>query len=371
MPLFTALPEPAPAHAGARWHWPVRSVLGGGIVIALLMSTQYLAQPFVWRNWPWDEVLAGWVEVARDRVVVALCIGFAIVVASRLPLASLRARTLALGLAILVGAAAGELLLLAAGAAAATRNATAMLGQVMRWGIVAASLAGMWHLWRSAAETSAAAQAVELRKARLERQATEARLQILRGQIEPHFLFNTLATVRRLQQIDPAQGAQLLSHFVSYLRSAQPAQGEEAGTLGHEIDLARAYLGVVAQRMNGRLTLQFDIDPELRAQRFPPLTIATLVENAVKHGIAPAPGGGTISVSAWRCGDVLEAEVADTGVGFSGESGSGIGLANVRARLSTLYGPSGALTLQANVPHGVRAVMRVPCARAPWLANPA
>lgn len=371
MPLFSALPEPAPAHAAALWHWPLRSVLGGSIVIALLMSTQYLVQPFVWRNWPWDEVLAGWVEVARDRVAVAVCIGLALAVASRLPLASLRSRTLALGLAILVGASAGELLLLAAGAAAATRNATAMLGPVMRWGIVAASLAGMWHLWRSGAETSAAAQAVELRKARLERQATEARLEILRGQIEPHFLFNTLATVRRLHQVDPAQGAQLLAHFVSYLRSAQPAQGEDASTLGHEIDLARAYLGVVAQRMNGRLKLHFDVDPALRAQAFPPLTIATLVENAVKHGIAPAPAGGTISISARRLGNVLEAEVADTGVGFNGESGSGIGLANTRARLNTLYGQAGVLILQANVPHGVRATLRVPCARSPGLVSSA
>lgn len=356
-----ATQRPAHAGGGALRQLPASTVLVCSVVVAVLMSTQYLVQPFVWRNWAWDEVLAGWLEVVRDRAVVAAAIALALVVASRLPVTTLRGRTVTLACAILAGAAAGEFALLAGGAPGASPGGAALLGRVARWSVIAGSVAAMWHLWRSTTETSAAAQAVELRSVQFERQATEARLEALRGQIEPHFLFNSLATVRRLQQVDPAQGAQLLAHFVAYLRSAQPAQQGQTNTLGQEIDLARAYLGVVAQRMSGRLQVHIDVADELRCLAFPPLTIATLVENAAKHGIAPAPAGGTISVMARRIGDSLEAVVADTGVGFSGQSGSGIGLANIRARLNTLFGSAGALTLQNNQPSGVRAAMRLPC----------
>jgi hypothetical protein len=322
-----------------------------------------LFQLFVWRNWPWDEVLAGWFEVARDRVIVALAIGLALILAGRASARGLRSRSALLALAILAGAAIGEVALLTGGAQGAPTDPGAVLGRVARWGIVAGCVAAMWFLWRRAAETSARAQAIELRRVQLARQAMEARLEALRGQIEPHFLFNTLATVRRLQQIEPEQGASLLAHFVDYLRSAQPAHQGEGNTLGQEIDLARAYLGVVAQRMAGRLQVAFDVPDELRSLPFPSLTIATLVENAVKHGVAPAPAGGRITVTVRRTGATLDATVADTGVGFRGTSGSGIGLANIRLRLQTLYGSAGVLRLHGNLPNGVSASMHLPC---PW-----
>jgi hypothetical protein len=354
---------PAPG-VDSLWQWPAVTVLGCSVVVALLISTQYLFQPFVWHNWPWDEVLAGWLEVMRDRVVVAMVIGLALIAASRLPLQALIWRSAALAFAILAGAMIGEVVLLAFGAVGARRDAASVLGYVGRWSVVAGSVAAMWYLWRNSAEAAAAAQAAELRNVQLERQATQARLDALRAQIEPHFLFNTLATLRRLQQIEPLQGAQMLGHFVAYLRAAQPAQQGDS-TLGQEIDLVRAYLGVVAQRMNGRLQVRFEVADELRSQPFPPLTIATLVENAVKHGIAPTAAGGAIDVTVRRVGALLEAAVADNGVGFCGVSGNGIGLANIRARLRTLYGDAGTLTLQANLPSGVRASMRLPCAQAP------
>ena len=139
-------------------------------------------------------------------------------------------------------------------------------------------------------------QATELRRAQMERQIAQSRLQMLRSQIEPHFLFNTLATVRRLHHTEPAQGAQLLTHFLDYLRLTLPTLHDEGATLGQEIDLVQAYLGVVAVRMSGRLQVSFEVSDELRACEFPALSIATLVENAVKHGIAPAPEGGAIQV---------------------------------------------------------------------------
>jgi hypothetical protein len=341
---------------------PASTVMACSLLVALLLSTEYLFQPFIWHHWPVDEVLLGWLEVLRDRIAVAAMIGLALIAASHLPARTLPARSVALTLAIVAGAAAGEWLLLAAGARGASDDAVAVLGRIARWAIIASSVGAMWFVWRRGAEASERAQAVELRRVQLERQATEARLGALRSQIDPHFLFNTLATVRRLQQIEPAQGKRLLAHFVAYLRSAQPQADGHRDTLGQEIELIRAYLGVVEQRMQGRLQVRFDVPEELRRQPFPPLTIATLVENAVKHGIGPAAAGGAIEVSARRCDDgTLEAVVADTGVGVgAATSGSGIGLANIRSRLSTLYGSAGTLTLQNNVPSGVRAVLRMP-----------
>jgi signal transduction histidine kinase len=332
--------------------------------IGVLLSTQYLAQPFVWRNWPWDEVLLGWLEVIRDDVVVALLLGVALLAAQRAPAPSLRARSAWFGVAILGGALAGEAALVAADASGAHEDWVSVLGRALRWGVVASVVATLWYLWRRAAEASAAAQAADLRRVQLTRRATETRLALLRGQIEPHFLFNTLATVRRLHQVAPVQGARLLAHFVDYLRSAQPER--EATTLAQEIELVRAYLGVVEVRLAGRLALRFDVDSELLALPFPPLTLATLVENAVKHGVAPAPEGGAITISVRRNGARgIEAVVADTGVGFgaAASGGSGIGLANIRARLQALYGEAAALSLQANAPSGVRATMRLPLAR--------
>jgi LytS/YehU family sensor histidine kinase len=202
---------------------------------------------------------------------------------------------------------------------------------------------------------------VELRRVQTQRQAAATQLCALRGQIEPHFLFNTLATVRRLHQTDPAQGAPLLGHFISYLRSTQP-DASAGGTLAEELALTSAYLGIIAARMSGRLQVEYEIQEDVRQTPFPPLTIATLVENAVKHGIAPVPEGGTICVSVKAVSGSLEAVVSDTGAGFVGTSGTGIGLANIRARLHTLYGSAGTLSLRANTPRGVRAAIRIPLA---------
>jgi hypothetical protein len=338
---------------------PDLELLFGSALIGVLMSTQFLAQGFVWRHWTFDEVMLGWIDVARDYVVVTLSMGVSVTIGRRVPARSLLARSSTLGAAILVGAACGELALIAAASSGAARDTAMLLGRVARWFLFAGSIAAIWHLSRRVALTDAAARAVELRRAQLERQATEARLEVLRSQIEPHFLFNTLATVRRLHQVEPEQGARLLRHFVEYLRSAQSHQGE-AGTLGQEIDLTRAYLGVVAVRMAGRLEVTFNVPEELRLHPFPRLTIATLAENAIKHGIAPAPDGGAVAVSARSTDQGLEVSVTDTGVGFNGGGGTGIGLANIRARLLTTYAGAATLTLQAHVPHGVRATMRLP-----------
>ncbi|MGJ7497929.1 sensor histidine kinase [Variovorax sp. RT4R15] len=344
---------------------PLAMFAGWAVLVALAMSAQLLFQPFVWRNWPWDEVMTAWIELAGNRLAVAVAIALTAALACRLPYRSPLARAAVLAVAIVVGAVAGEFALIAAGSLEAPPDAVALLTRVIQWGMLSASIAGLFFLWRRASALQAEAQALELRQVQNERQIAQARLQALRSQIEPHFLFNTLATVRRLHHTEQGQGAHLLAHFLDYLRCTLPEIQREGSTLRQEIDLVRAYLAVVSVRMDDRLDVAFDVPSSLLDCEFPPLAVATLVENAVKHGVGPAPQGGSILVQARSVGFSLEVVVADTGIGFSsaGMGGSGIGLANIRARLLTLYGRDGTLLLAANHPCGVRASIRMPLVR--------
>ena len=192
-----------------------------------------------------------------------------------------------------------------------------------------------------------------------ERQLTEVRLQLLQAQIEPHFLFNSLASVKRLFEKDRVAGVRLLRDVRAYLESASRGRKSEA-SLGDEVALARSYLRIFEVRMGGRLRLNVDIPPELEPAVIPTFMVGTLVENAVKHGVAPRASGGTLTVSARRQGDALQVEVADDGVGFRGHSGTGVGLANIRARLDSLFGSAGSFDLVENSSGGVTATIRIP-----------
>ena len=341
------------AATGTRW----------AVAVAIFMSTQYLFQPFVWEYWPADEVLLGWLEVVADRALVALSIALALIVATRVPVRTLGARTSLIAVAIVGGAAAGEAVLLAVGSTGARDDLAALSGRVAQWTGLALCISGMYYLWVSNNEARAAARADELRRSTTEALIVQTQLQALRQQIDPHFLFNTLATIRRLNETEATDGASLLRHLLDYLRSTMPTSGY-CTTLGDEVDLVRSHLAIVAIRMTGRLAVEIDVPDDLRRYACPPLTLATLVENAVKHGITPAADGGTISVRARRAGRILEVCVEDTGVGISPANdnlgGAGIGLANIRARLRALYRDAASLEIGANVPRGVRAVIRLP-----------
>jgi signal transduction histidine kinase len=341
------------------WHLSARLVLPWAVVIGLLKSIQFLLQPFVWEHWPLDEVLLGWLDVALENTIVAVAIALALLAGVHVPLRG-AARALRVAVAILFGAAVGQFVLVALDLSGAAQGLATFIGRVLAWSLVAGSVAGIYALWWRSMDERAALDDADLRRIEAEHQLLQARVQTLRSQIEPHFLFNTLATVRRLHHTDPGEGAALLAHFIDYLRMALPVLQERATSLGQEADLVHAYLSVVAVRMSGRLQVAWDVPDALRASEFPPLVMATLVENAVKHGIAPATEGGTLSIAARRDAGDLEVTVCDTGVGFSASGGSGIGLANIRARLNALYGPAGRLALSANTPHGVRACLRLP-----------
>jgi signal transduction histidine kinase len=198
------------------------------------------------------------------------------------------------------------------------------------------------------------------RALQLEREVLASRLSVLQAQIEPHFLYNTLANVQVLTRKDPAAAEQMLTHLIDYLRSAMPAMRSTRSTLGREFQLAQAFLSIMRFRMGERLDFSVGAPPALLECEFPPTVVGTLLENAIKHGIEPSRHGGRIDLKAWHDGTHLVVEVADTGLGFSSSSGSGVGLANARERLHMLYGPRAELELVLNEPSGVVARARIP-----------
>ena len=151
---------------------------------------------------------------------------------------------------------------------------------------------------------------------------------------------------------------------MQYLEAALPEMRASETSLGREVDLITAYLEVLRVRMGSRLDVEIDVALALREHRIPPLSLATLVENAIKHGLSDLPEGGKLSIRAWVERDRLMVRVADTGVGLRASGGTGTGLANLRVRLRGLYGEAGALILTANEPRGLAATLRIPVSRA-------
>jgi hypothetical protein len=201
----------------------------------------------------------------------------------------------------------------------------------------------------------------ELERSEFERQALDARLRLLQAQVEPHFLFNTLANVQALVDAGSPQASKVLASLIAYLRAAVPRMHETATTLGQETDLVRAYLELMEMRMPDRLQVGLHIDPAARKLQCPPMTLLTLVENAVRHGIDPSEIGGRIDVDVWmRDGRVL-ARVTDTGAGMKATSaGLGTGLSTLRERLQLAFGAEAQLRLSEIEPHGVCAELEFP-----------
>ena len=194
-----------------------------------------------------------------------------------------------------------------------------------------------------------------------EKELAIARLSLLQAQVEPHFLYNTLASAQYLTRSDPAQADAMLGHLIQYLRHSLPRTGDTLSTLGDELERSRAYLDILKLRMGERLQLRIEVPGDLLATPLPPMMLQTLVENAIKHGLEPKPEGGSVWISARRDGAGVAVTVADDGRGFDPRAGgSGIGLRNVRERLRLVYGEAATLTVAANFPVGVAATIGVP-----------
>src|SRR5262249_18134277 len=210
------------------------------------------------------------------------------------------------------------------------------------------------------ARSRAAMLKAEAERNLLSKQAIEAELKLMRAQVEPHFLFNTLASVQFLTETDPPKAGMMLGHLLAYLRAALPQLRSDSTTLGQEIELAGAYLSIMQMRMGARLSFVIDVAPELAAHRFPPMLLMSVVENAVKHGLEPQAAGGTIRIQARREGEKLIVVVNDDGRGLTDKVGSGVGLTSLREGLRVLSAERARFALEENSPHGARATIEIP-----------
>ena len=203
------------------------------------------------------------------------------------------------------------------------------------------------------------ALAFELERSELSRQALDARLHLLQAQIEPHFLFNTLANVRALVAAGSPRAPSVLDSLIHYLRASLPVLHQQA-TLGSEIVLVQAYLELMQMRIPDRLAYRIEADPAARECVCPPMTLMTLVENAVRHGIDPCEQGGDIVVCVAREGSTCRVVVTDTGMGFDDQRTLGTGLASLKERLTLSCGDKARLVISANVPAGTTVIIELP-----------
>ncbi len=233
-----------------------------------------------------------------------------------------------------------------------------------RYAVLGGMFAVAYEFYRREVASIRGAQQAEIDQAAFEREMAEARLQVLLAQIEPHFLFNTLANLRRQYKKDRAAGRAMLESLRSYLEVALPRMRDGETTLGQDTGLVDAFLRIQQTRMGRRLAFSIDAPTELHAHPVPPMMLLTLVENAIKHGLNATPQGGLLRVTAWREKEQLMLRVADTGVGFKAGSGGGTGLANIRARLAAQFGDNASLELQNNELGGVTATIVLPSAGA-------
>jgi signal transduction histidine kinase len=203
----------------------------------------------------------------------------------------------------------------------------------------------------------------------MQRQLVQARLKLLQAQVEPHFLFNTLAAVDYLIETDPKRASVMQKTLIGYLRAALPQMRQESSNLGRELKLVRSYLELLKLRIEDRLEFEIKVPPNLESAVFPPMVLQTLIENAIKHGIEPKPEGGRITVMAEVIDQQLRVDVIDTGVGLpdgdifgSNKNGSGLGLDNIRNRLALLYPGKSRMELSSGYEGGTMVRLLIPYA---------
>ncbi|MQQ99568.1 sensor histidine kinase [Glaciimonas soli] len=214
------------------------------------------------------------------------------------------------------------------------------------------------------AEVKAQVATAAAEHANLQREVSEAKMQMMQAQVEPHFLFNTLASVAHLIETDPPRAFKMQNRLIQYLRAVLPQMRETATitNLGREADIAKAYLDLLKMRMEERLIVDFAVPDGLRSAAFPPMMLQSLVENAIKHGLECKPEGGTLRVFAEVSHNKLRVSVADNGMGFGvvPSNSTGLGLQSIRDRLKLLHGDLAQLIITPNSPSGVCACIEVP-----------
>jgi sensor histidine kinase YesM len=336
---------------GLRFSWPV-------LFLIILVNTGVAAVYWIEDPRPfWHP----FVSVQCYGLCIAYCVNVAQPWASSKPL-------LRLAVAVAIGAVAGILLTILlkgydfAHVVEYQKTFALNLGAAFLNGLFVSLFFLLKHREKRAAE---ALHEAEAQRHVLEKQAMENELKLLQAQVEPHFLFNTLASVQYLTETNPPEAAKLLGHLLGYLRAALPQIRSARSTLGQEIDLVTEYLSILRMRIGDRLNFIIDVPQELRAHPFPPVLLMSVVENAVTHGIEPLPQGGAIRIEANRQNDGLVVSVIDTGAGLKAPAsrpGHGVGLTNVRERLAALFGNAGRFKLEDAQPRGTRATIEIPFA---------
>lgn len=228
-------------------------------------------------------------------------------------------------------------------------------------GLVYACMVGIVAVWRNKNyETLTAQLELEAEREKNARQNSESQLRILRAQIEPHFLFNTLGAVQQLAEQGAPKAAELTANLIVFLRASMSEMRSEQISLAEEFRLMQAYLEVMQARMGARLKFHLNLPHDLKAITLPSMILLTLVENAIKHGIEPSLRGGRIDIYAERSGSNLCVLVQDSGLGLSDTPNPGIGLQNVRDRLALQYGVQATLTVAEREQGGVIAQVCIP-----------
>src|SRR5258706_4637122 len=227
--------------------------------------------------------------------------------------------------------------------------------------LVISAIMSVIFFWREREAVAAAELAIEReRTQRIEREATLANLRALQAQIEPHFLFNTLANVTSLIDPDPAKAKRMLESFIRFLRASLAATRSESTTLAAEAELIASYLDVLQIRMGARLRYEVDVPPDLHTFTVAPMLLQPVVENAIRHGLEPKVDGGSVRFSARREAADVVIEISDSGVGFAPTTRGGVGLTNLRDRLQLIYGDRASLTVGERGGGGAAVALRIP-----------
>lgn len=331
-----------------------------------------------WRRAAWTAVLAAlaaaalvgiFINTYLDLLVSALCVGFSIMllvtIAGNLRVRRLPREALQM-IAVILGSVIGTIIT----SMVKGRNPIGMLEHdgalwrvliTMSLGIGFGSVILLVFMYREQkARAAAEANLAEAERQLIEKQMVVAQLKTMQAQVEPHFLFNTLATVQHLVEVDPPRASLMLGSLIAYLRAALPQMREAGTTVAREFALARAYLEVLQVRMGNRLLFRLDLPPTLADRSMPPMMLISLVENAIKHGLEPVEAGGQIDISARETGSELHIEVIDTGAALDPAAKGGTGLSNIRERLQALYGNQARLAIEEQRPQGVVARIELP-----------
>ena len=335
------------------------------VVFALVSALEPLFQPDVFQNYAAGAIFEAFSRRLLECLCIMLTIFAAVAVVERRPPQQVWLYTLALFAAAAAGSAVG------CGVWGVfmfrSRFADAfgfLVNEAFLFAVLGGFLTVVDGFLRRSRDARDASRELQAANAALEAQTELATLRLLEAQIEPHFLFNTIANLRRTWRVDNRLGERMHDNVVRYLAAALPQMRSPTGTLGEEIELVRAYLELFAIRMGDRLSFSIDASKSALPEAFPRMVLLTLVENAIKHGLAPAENGGHVAVIADIDDARLRVSVTDNGVGFGAANtgGTGIGLANIRARLLTAYGRSARLEVGSGANAGVVATITLPLA---------